>query len=79
MLLREFDLWYQADYGDGTFVWELIEYVFLTIFTAELCLNLFAFGDIFWEVMISWLIFLYFPPPRTSGIGLMQASLFYVW
>ena len=40
---------HQADYGDGTLVWYVIEVSFLGIFTLEIILNLFAFGRIFLE------------------------------
>ena len=45
----------EADYGDGSPVWEVIELTFLTIFTVELALNVYAFRDMFWEDQLNWI------------------------
>ena len=40
----------QADYGDDGDFWFGLEIFFLTVFLAELILNLIAFGTVYWEV-----------------------------
>jgi len=50
----------EADYGSENekswpSTWQAIEFMFLLIFTTELVLNLFAFGNMFWEDKWNWL------------------------
>jgi len=45
----------EADYGNGEWEWEVVEAVFLTVFTIELVLNLIGYGEMFFEDCWNWL------------------------
>jgi len=47
----------EADYGDGSGPWFVIEVIFLCIFTLELIANLVAWGFLFWDDAWNWLDF----------------------
>lgn len=46
---------WQADYGDGSAVWDAMELIALAIFTVELALNIYSQRSIFWDDQLNWI------------------------